>query len=202
MIIVFCCLVVFAIEGALLRGRISRLFKIRLRGFYLVWAALVDQILVISVLPAKPHLTLDIANLASYVAAATFVWMNRRVPGVLLVGAGGAMNLVAIVSNGGTMPATSSALRASGWRPAPGHFVNSGVVAHPLLAFLGDVFSTPRWFPFHDVFSVGDVLIVLAVAWLVYRTCTSQTEDDTEAPVLRVLESKTALEDPAPSPAV
>ncbi|MFZ0666826.1 MAG: DUF5317 domain-containing protein [Acidimicrobiales bacterium] len=185
----------FTIEAAFLRGRISRLLKVRLKGFYLVWAALIDQILVISVLPARPHLILDVANLASYLAAAVFLWMNKRVPGVLFLGAGGAMNLVAIVANGGTMPASRNALRASGWRPEPGHFVNSGVVAHPKVAFLGDVFATPRWFPFHDVFSAGDIVIVVAVAWLVYRTCTKQTEDNEGAPVQQVRGDQSALQD-------
>ena len=111
-------------------------------------------------------------QLLSYVAAGSFIWSNRRIPGVGLVGVGGALNIIAIVSNGGTMPASASALAASGWRPQAGHFTNSAVVAHPKLAVLGDVFATPRWLPAHDVFSIGDMLIVLAVAVLVYRTCT------------------------------
>lgn len=160
-----------AVEAIVLRGRLALLATIRFRSFYLVWLALLDQVLVISVLPGGQHLVLDIANLLSYVAAGVFVWTNRRIPGVLLVGAGGALNVIAIVSNGGTMPASASALAASGWRAQPGHFTNSAVVAHPKLAVLGDIFATPRWIPGHDVFSVGDVLIVMAVAVLVYRTC-------------------------------
>jgi hypothetical protein len=54
------------------------------------------------------------------------------------------------------------------------------VVAHAKLAPLGDIFATPRWFPAHDVFSIGDVLIVVAVGVLVYRTCS--TVDPTDAP--------------------
>jgi Family of unknown function (DUF5317) len=186
-IIVLCCLIVFAVEAAVLRRRIAKLLHVSFRGFFLVWLALVDQILVISVLPSKPHIVLDVANLLSYAAAAGFVWLNRRIPGLLLVGAGGALNLIAIGSNGGTMPASAAALRTSGWRPAPGHFVNSGVVSHPKLAFLGDVFATPKWFPAHDVFSIGDVLIVVAVTWLIYRVSVSESPaaepEDEGAPV-------------------
>jgi hypothetical protein len=182
-IIVFACLVVVAFEALLLRRRLARLMTIRFRRMYLVWVALLDQILVISVLPDHQHLVLDIANLVSYAAAAFFVWSNRRIPGVLLLGAGGALNLLAIVTNGGTMPASASALEASGWKPAPGHFANSAVVTHPKLAFLGDVFATPRWMPFHDVFSVGDLVIVVAVGLLVYKTCARVPVETTNAGV-------------------
>jgi Family of unknown function (DUF5317) len=172
-IIVLACVAVVALEAVVLRGRLQRLFALRFRRFYLIWLALLDQILVISILPGHQHLVLDLANFLSYVAAGAFVWSNRRIPGLVLVGAGGALNVVAIASNGGTMPASASALLSSGWRPEPGHFANSALVAHPRLAALGDIFSTPRWFPAHDVFSIGDVIIVVAVAILVYRTCTA-----------------------------
>jgi hypothetical protein len=173
MIIVIACGFVVAIEALVLRGRLARLSSLRFRRIYLVWLALVDQVLVISILPGHQHLVLDIANLLSYVAAGMFLWSNRRIPGLLLVGTGGALNIVAIASNGGTMPASASALAASGWRVQPGHFANSAVVAHAKLAALGDIFATPRWFPAHDVFSIGDVLIVVAVGVLVYRTCST-----------------------------
>lgn len=138
---------------------------------YLVWLALAVQILVISVLPGGEHGVLDAANFLTYAAAGFFVRSNRHIPGVLLLGFGGALNVLAMAVNGGTMPASATALRASGWRPQPGHFANSALVAHPKLAFLGDVFASPHWMPFHDVFSVGDVLIVAAVGVLVYKTC-------------------------------
>jgi hypothetical protein len=170
-IIVYACLAVLIVEAALLRGRILRLTSIRIRRIYLVWLALADQVLVISVLPGSHHLVLVIANSLSYVAAGAFVWSNRRIPGLLFIALGGGLNATAIAANGGTMPASARALAASGWRPSAGHFANSAVVAHPKLAWLGDIFSTPRWMPGHDVFSIGDIVITVAFAALVYRTC-------------------------------
>src|SRR5580658_7975066 len=110
MIIVFACVVVVAVESAFLRRRLLRLGSLRFRRFYLLWLALLDQVLVISVLPGRQHLVLDIADLLSYVAAGAFVCSNRKVPGLLLVGAGGTLNIIAIAANGGTMPASASAL--------------------------------------------------------------------------------------------
>jgi hypothetical protein len=161
---------------------------------YLVWIALVDQILVISFLPGRWHVALDVADVLSYVAAGAFIWSNRKIPGVLLVGLGGALNLLAIGLNGGTMPASASALKASGWKAAPGHFTNSAVVAHPKLGFLGDIFSTPRWMPAHDVFSIGDILIVLAVGVLVYRTCARAPNELTEIPSTDLLNTPVSVQ--------
>jgi hypothetical protein len=177
-IIVFACLVVLALEAIVLRGRLARLTSLRIRRFYLVWLALANEVVVISVLPDHQHLLFAAANFLSYVLAATFVWSNRRIPGVLLIAAGGALNAAAIVANGGTMPASASALAASGWRPQPGHFANSAVVAHPKLALLGDIFATPRWLPGHDVFSIGDVVIVVAFGILIYKTCAAVPDTD------------------------
>jgi hypothetical protein len=172
-IIALACVVVVAVEALVLRRRLLRLLDLRFRRFYLIWLALLDQVLVISILPGHQHVVLDVANLLSYAVAGMFVWSNRRIPGVMLVGAGGALNVTVILANGGTMPANASSLAASGWRPQAGHFTNSAVLAHPKLAFLGDIFATPRWLPAHDVFSIGDVLIVLAVSVLVWKVCTA-----------------------------
>ena len=114
-------------------------------------------------------------HVATYFLVAIFLVANRRVPGLWLIGLGGAMNLVAIVANGGTMPASASALAAAGLVvDTPGEFVNSGVVANPHLSFLGDIFATPSWLPFANVFSLGDLVIVLGTAVAVHRLCGSR----------------------------
>lgn len=176
MIIAEACLVIIGLEALVLRKRLARLTKLRLRRLWLVWVALVVQIVVISILPDHPHALFSIANFVSYLAAGLFVWSNRRIPGALVIGLGGGLNVLAIAINGGKMPASETALRASGWKPLPGHFVNSGVVSHPRLAFLGDIFNTPRWVPGHTVFSIGDVIAVFGLALLVWVTCTKATD--------------------------
>ncbi len=78
---------------------------------------------------------------------------------------GGLLNFIAIIANGGVMPADPDlALHVAG---ADG-FVNAGAVENPRLLFLGDVFATPSWFPLYNVFSVGDGLIVLGVFMLLH----------------------------------
>src|SRR5206468_329874 len=85
---------------------------------------------------------------------------------------GGALNLVAITANRGAMPASPTAEAAAGLTgtdPA-----NSAVLAHPHLAFLGDVFAIPASWPLHNVFSVGDVVLVVGTALLIHRATGSR----------------------------
>src|SRR4029079_18725334 len=79
-----------------------------------------------------------------------------------VVAIGAASNLAAIVANGGYMPASTGALAALGTTINAG-YSNSAVVPSPALGALTDVFAMPRWLPFANVFSLGDVLISLGV---------------------------------------
>ena len=62
-------------------------------------------------------------------------------------------------------------MSSAGLRLSGDHFDNSALVAHPRLGYLGDVFAVPRWLPTHNVFSVGDVLILVGVGYLLHREC-------------------------------
>jgi hypothetical protein len=169
-IILWACLGLVLVHSVLPGSDLRRLGRLRWRHTWLVWLALADQVLVISVLP-DGHGVSEAAHLGSYLLAGLFVVLNHRSAGTLVIGAGGLLNLVAITANGGVMPASRAALKASGWQPAPGHFANSALVANPRLGFLGDVFATPTWLPVHSVFSVGDVVIVAGVALFLQETC-------------------------------
>jgi hypothetical protein len=154
-------------------GRLSALATVRLRHAWVLPVTLVVQILIISIVPGGPEDLYRIVHLATYGAAAAFLILNRRVPGLLLIGAGGGLNALAISANGGVMPASRSAVEIAGLAAHDG-FVNSGAVANAKLAFLGDVFPVPDWLPLSNVFSVGDVLIVLGAAIALHRVCGSR----------------------------
>lgn len=153
-----------ALLPVLLGGRLSRLAAIPFRHTGWIVAALATQILIIEVLPGPVSL-LQAAHIATYGIAAWFIIVNRRIPGLWIIGTGAALNGLAITLNGGTLPARLGALRSAGIHLAPGEFVNSGVLAHPRLAFLGDIFAIPAGLPLSNVFSIGDILIVLGSGW-------------------------------------
>jgi hypothetical protein len=125
-------------------------------------------------LPGLPESARPALVVASYLVGALFLVANRRVPGMPLVAVGGALNLLAICVNGGVMPASPAALAGAGLPPGEPGFQNSAAVADPRLAFLGDVFYVPASWPLSNVFSVGDVLIALGVAWALHRVSGSR----------------------------
>jgi hypothetical protein len=159
----------------LLGGRISRLADIRLHHPELVVVALVLQTVVISFIPdSLPVAGSAAVHLLTYALGAAFVWLNRRIPGLWIIALGAGANLAAIAANGGEMPASPWAVATSGLRPVTKGFTNSGAVAHPRLAPLGDIFAIPRGWPLANVFSIGDVVLLIGAAVLLHGVCQSR----------------------------
>lgn len=150
-------------------GRLSGLAAISVGRIWAVSAALVLQVLVVNVVPDRiPGSLAAGIHLISYALGLWFLLANHHLAGMRLVVAGGLANLAAIAANDGVMPARSGALVAAGRGSVEGHFVNSGIVAEARLAFLGDVFAWPEPLPLANVFSIGDVLLVVGVAVLAH----------------------------------
>jgi hypothetical protein len=151
------------VAGWLLGGPLAGLVALRIRLAWLAVAAVAVQIALFS--PPAEALGPDLARalyVASTAAVVVAVATNLRLTGMPIVLAGSVANLVAIAANGGSMPADPDALAAVGIRIAGP--TNSVVVDRPALAPLTDVFATPAWLPFANVFSVGDVLIGCGLA--------------------------------------
>jgi uncharacterized protein DUF5317 len=155
-------------------GRLGALAELRFRHAWAVVAALTVQIVIISVVPAGAPGAHDALHVASYLLLAWFVLANRRLPGLWLVALGGGLNLAVITANGGVMPATRAALEAAGRTQTAEHFNNSTALAHPRLQLLGDVFAVPSSWPVHNVFSVGDICLIVGVAVLLHGVCGSR----------------------------
>jgi hypothetical protein len=153
----------------LLGGRLSGLTELGFRHAWLPVAALLAQVLIISVLPGGAGDSNAAIHLATYAVLGVFLVLNRHVPGLLVVAAGGVLNFAAIATNGGVMPADPDAVAAAGIPQAAAQFANSSPTEDAPLGFLGDVFHTPGWLPIHNVFSVGDVVIVLGAFILLHR---------------------------------
>jgi hypothetical protein len=173
-IIVVAYLLVLA-SVPLFGGRLSRLGSLRVRHAWSVAAALVVQIVIVNVVEASiaPGLA-AVLHLASYGVALWFVALNRRVAGIGVIVAGGLMNLVAIAANGGVMPASAAAVRAAGRPVEAAAFQNSQAIEDARLWFLGDIMAWPAPLPLANVFSVGDVLIVIGAGQTMHVVCASR----------------------------
>jgi hypothetical protein len=156
--------------GLLTGGRISGLARVTIR-----WPGAIVAGLVIQVVLFTPQVAARVGDLgpAIYVASTMLVGAavlrNWALPGMPLVAAGAACNLAAILANGGSMPASRAAVELMGGvSPAiEAGYSNSSIAAAPALWFLTDVFAMPRWVPFANVFSVGDLLIGAGIALVI-----------------------------------
>jgi hypothetical protein len=153
--------------------RWRRLAELPIRHLWLVWAALGVQLVLFEYLGYRiPVPVSDKIHLGTYGLALAFLWLNRRLPGGWLITLGTTCNLTAIVANDGSMPADMGAWRKAGLREIPPEvFENSRALSSPRLAFLGDVFYVPASWPLSNVFSIGDVLIVVGSTYLAHRWC-------------------------------
>jgi len=159
---------------------LAPLAYIHIRRSWAVWASMLLQ-LPITLIPEFPSTLGQAIHMFSFALAGVFVWSNRHLPGELVIAAGGLMNLIAIAANGGTMPASAWAWRTAGFPPPTDSFGNSSVVASARVPWLGDVLAVPASWPFSNVFSVGDVVIVIGLTYLVHRTCRAATPAVTAA---------------------
>ncbi|HET9756982.1 MAG TPA: DUF5317 family protein [Candidatus Limnocylindrales bacterium] len=156
-------LVIGVALGIALGGRPAGLGSLRFRWSGLMLAGLMAQVVLFSDTVAERVGALGPPiYVASTVLVLAAVVANRSIPGMAIVALGAVSNLAAIVANGGYMPAARSALDALG-KSDPTTYSNSMSVESPALGPLTDVFAMPPWLPFANVFSVGDVLIVVGV---------------------------------------
>jgi hypothetical protein len=158
----------------LARGRLGALAELQLRRPWLVLAAIAIQIAIISVVPGDVGALGEPLHMLSYLLLGAFAWSNRRIAGVPIVALGGFLNVLAITANGGVMPADPDALAAAGKTVEAGEFINSKAVTDPKLGFLGDIIATPGSLPVSNVYSVGDVLILLGAFVLLHFACGSR----------------------------
>jgi hypothetical protein len=153
--------------GWLLGGEVRRLSAVKLHWWPVIVSGLAFQVVLFT--PEVAERVGEVGPLlyvGSTVAVLAAVVRNWRLPAFPVIIAGGASNLTAIVANDGYMPASISAMESLGKHPPEG-YSNSVLALNPQLPFLTDLFAMPRWLPFANVFSIGDVLITVGVMWAI-----------------------------------
>ena len=169
-------LLIGLIVGRLSGGRVAHLARLRLRWLWLVAMALVIQILIFPIASGNSIVPYGTAALhvASY--ALLIVWMARNLHVVPIRGllAGAVCNIITVAANGGYMPASVTALQRAGLEGVAERLLSGETVANVMLMSpstrlnaLGDWLYLPKAIPFSTAFSIGDVLIMIGLAWLV-----------------------------------
>ena len=162
------------LAGFLLGGRLSNLERLRLRWWPLVVSALAIQVAIFTAVVPVPNGAIPFLYLLSNGLACAWLVRNIRVAGVPGIGLGSLSNLTAIALNGGRMPVDRALLARSrgaafAQAVAQGQIPTNAVIAdtHTRLVWLTDRFLLPPPLPLPVVFSAGDVLIAIGVAWLI-----------------------------------
>ncbi len=154
-------------------GRLSRLASIRVRGTWVPVVALAIQVLITTIIRDGHEDLHKAVHIATYVLIGVFLWSNRRLPGVKVIGLGAFLNALVITVNGGQMAASRTAERLAGLHLGAG-FENSAPLIHPHLLWLGDVIPWPG--PLPNVLSIGDCLIYVGTLILLHRVCRRSAE--------------------------
>ena len=104
-------------------GNLGRLASIRVRGTWVPVVALAIQVLITTVIRGGHEELHKAVHIATYVLIGVFLWSNRRLPGVKIIGLGAFLNALVITVNGGQMAASRTAERLAGHpdRVIPGH---------------------------------------------------------------------------------
>jgi hypothetical protein len=150
-------------------GRIGQLASLRLRAIWLIAVAFALQVVAFpfSFLPWSTSDALAKGLwLASYCLLLLAGIVNWRLRGVPLIATGMLANVVAILANGGHMPVLPGAMHRAGNDYSLSQ--NSIALAHPHLPWLVDRWAIPDWLPLANAFSVGDIVIAIGAATLVF----------------------------------
>ncbi len=179
------------IIGFLAGGRLSGLAKLQLRWLPLVFLALLIQLLIFPLFTSTALVTFakQPLHILSYVLLAVWIIANARTLPIALVGLGALCNFSVVLANGGLMPSSIHALRSAGLVDLADQLVESGTYANLVhmsaqthLNLLGDVLYLPRWIPLSAAFSIGDLLIMLALGWLIVKGMRAHEERARETP--------------------
>lgn len=157
---------------------ISRIAGLPLRAAWLAPVALALQVPLLRA-PFCPVAEVPLQQtlfLLSHLFLLAFVWLNRRLSGVWLVGVGVLSNLLVILANGGFMPITPETLV----RINPGVSLEQCTIGYHYgfskdvilvqentrLWFLSDALVLPAPFPWPTAFSLGDLILGAGIVWL------------------------------------
>lgn len=168
--------IVSLVLGFLLRGRLSNLAEIEIRGLLLALLVVVAQY--------GGQYAADAGWIAlytwgpfvfvgSFLLLMAVIWLNRKNPALLLIGVGILLNLIVIAANGGKMPVSADGLIRAGLESYIPPLEAETVITHQLLdeetrlPFLADIMVLAKPYPRPKVFSIGDVVLAAGALWFI-----------------------------------
>ena len=180
-ILILAAAVILGVLASLARHRgqaVSRMASIPLHSAWLALLAVALQYPLLRA-PFGPTERVSVEQvlfLASHLLLVAFVWRNRRLTGIQIVGLGVICNLLVILVNGGFMPISPETLvqinpgtNLDQWLPGYHYGYSKDVILlreDTILWALSDILVLPPPFPWPTAFSLGDIFIGLGIVVL------------------------------------
>lgn len=101
------------------------------------------------------------------------LWYNRDSKYFRVIALGIFLNFIVIFANGGRMPVSIEALKATGLNHLIPSLMEDKVTTHQVLTsstrlkFLADVLVLPKPYPLPKAFSIGDLIMAGGIFWLI-----------------------------------
>ena len=149
-----------------------------LRHLWLVFLAFLPQFAILYIPALReqiPDLWAGIFLTTSQAFLLGFAWLNRKLPGMMVLLVGAALNFLVMTANGGFMPInpqTASRLvpqEILEGIPVGSRFGLKDILLKPQdtrFEILADRFLPPEWSAYQVAFSLGDVFLAVGVFWL------------------------------------
>ena len=166
--------VVAGLVAALLRSwiRHEKFITLKIQSVWLVFLAFLPQYFAFSLQMTReriPDSWIPFILIGSLLLLIAFVWQNRKLPGMWIMGLGLGLNFLVIALNHGFMPLspeTAQNLMEPGVNVplTIGERVGYGKdillqTQDTKLWFLSDIFLLPEWLNYKVAFSIGDIFI-------------------------------------------
>ncbi|MBC8577929.1 MAG: DUF5317 domain-containing protein [Zhenhengia sp.] len=165
-------LIVAIILGYLLKGRLSHLINLQIRGIWLILIGFLLERglnLLLKIGWMELGILTYLLDLLMYILILIFIWRNSRLKPLCAMGIGFVMNAIPIFANGGAMPVSPKAMdymgistdaSLTGLYSIMREETHFKILSDIIPIFLGKV---------GFVISIGDIVLCIGMIWLVIK---------------------------------
>ncbi|OPL09130.1 MAG: hypothetical protein AVO33_07765 [delta proteobacterium ML8_F1] len=154
----------------LTNGRFDNFSEVEIKGWPMIVAGVILELSVIFFSRYTFSLYLQLTGMMTVMLA---VAMNLRIRGFLLMFLGGLLNLMAVLLNNLRMPVNLVGGKTSSMTSFMDTVLEGDVINYMVdsaggwTALLGKIMTTPIWYPFPRLLSVGDLVITLGILFFI-----------------------------------